>query len=252
MIRFLVVFFSILALMIFCAGNLIKRDKPAQAGSEGYPLTQVGGQSEQQIGSQVGQIIQSQKQVNSSSIQKAMTQYNKLSAEEARVILHKGTERPDGWGYKGEYTKTDAQGLYCCRQCNSPLYTSEHKFQSDCGWPAFDDEIKDSVRREADADGRRVEILCENCGGHLGHVFKGEGLTAKNVRHCVNSVSMKFYAKGTEPPKKIVLGEKKAEQKSVEKMKAEQMPKSQVPATQLPGEPKPTEQTPTVQESDLP
>lgn len=226
MIRFLAVFFSILALLIFGAATLIKRDKPSQADAEGYALTQVGGQSGQIIGQPV-------EATNSSTSQKAMNQYNKLTAEEARVILHKGTERPDGWGYKGEYTKTDAQGLYCCRQCNAPLYTSEHKFQSHCGWPAFDDEIKGSIRRDADADGRRVEILCENCGGHLGHVFKGEGLTKKNVRHCVNSVSMKFYAKGTEPPKKVVLGEKKAEQKTVEQKTSVQMP-----AAQLPGESK--------------
>ena len=113
-----------------------------------------------------------------------MTQYNKLTAEEARVILHKGTEMRDGYGgYQGEYTKTDAPGLYVCRQCNSPLYASGHKFQSGCGWPAFDDEIEGAVRREVDADGSRTEILCENCGGHLGHVFKGERLTDKNIWH---------------------------------------------------------------------
>ena len=180
MFRFLAIFFSILALLIFAAANMIKRDKPA-SGQQPFSPTN------------------------------SMTQYNELTAEEARVIIHKGTERPDRWGYKGEYTETDAAGLYVCRQCNSPLYTSEHKFQSSCGWPAFDDEIDGAVRREVDADGSRTEILCENCGGHLGHVFEGEGLTDKNIRHCVNSVSMKFYAKGTEPPKTIVADEKQAE-----------------------------------------
>ena len=183
MFRFLALFFGILALLIFAAVTLVSDAKPSAEAIE-------------------AQNRNNQSELNLS--QTTMTQYNKLSPEEARVIIDKGTERPDGFGYKGEYTKTDAEGLYVCRQCNAPLYTSEHKFLSSCGWPAFDDEIEGAVRRETDADGRRVEILCENCDGHLGHVFEGEHLTSKNTRHCVNSVSMKFYAKGTEPPEKIV------------------------------------------------
>ena len=116
--------------------------------------------------------------------------YNQLNAEEQYVILHKGTEAP----FVGEYTDNRTQGIYCCKQCNSPLYRSEHKFPSHCGWPSFDDEIQDAVRREPDADGRRVEIVCANCDGHLGHVFEGEGFTDKNIRHCVNSISMLFVA----------------------------------------------------------
>ena len=115
--------------------------------------------------------------------------WNNLTPEEARVIEHKGTEAP----FVGEYTNNKTEGTYVCRRCETPLYKSGDKFESNCGWPSFDDEIlPGTVRRVPDADGRRVEIVCNNCEGHLGHVFEGERFTAKNTRHCVNSISMKF------------------------------------------------------------
>lgn len=116
---------------------------------------------------------------------------NNLTDAEKRIIIDKGTEAP----FTGELLDEHRDGVFVCRQCDKPLYRSDDKFDAHCGWPSFDDEIPGAVTRTLDSDGQRTEINCANCGGHLGHVFEGEYLTDKNVRHCVNSVSMKFISR---------------------------------------------------------
>ena len=114
--------------------------------------------------------------------------FNELTPEETRVIVHRGTEAP----YTGRFYRHKDDGTYVCRRCETPLYRSADKFDSGCGWPSFDDEVPGAVERRPDPDGRQVEIVCASCGGHLGHVFDGERFTPKDVRHCVNSVSLDF------------------------------------------------------------
>lgn len=114
--------------------------------------------------------------------------FNSLTPEEERVIVHKGTEAP----FVGEYDNFFVEGIYACRRCSTPLYVSNNKFHSGCGWPSFDQEILGAVKRIPDTDGMRTEIVCTTCDAHLGHVFTGEHMTPKNTRHCVNSLSLRF------------------------------------------------------------
>lgn len=124
---------------------------------------------------------------NNTKTQQKM-KFNQLTPEEERVIVYKATEIP----YTSEYLNNREEGTYVCKRCNAPLYRSSDKFDSHCGWPSFDDEIEGAVKRILDADGQRTEIVCANCGAHLGHVFLNEGFTQKQTRHCVNSISLKF------------------------------------------------------------
>ena len=117
--------------------------------------------------------------------------YNNLTEDEKYIIEQKGTE----YRFSGIYNDFYEEGVYLCIKCNTPLYKSEDKFKSSCGWPSFDDEIVGAIKKVPDADGRRVEIVCQKCGGHLGHIFEGEGFTSKNIRHCVNSLSLNFKSK---------------------------------------------------------
>jgi len=125
--------------------------------------------------------------------------FNKLSPEEKDIIEYKGTEEP----YTGEYDNFYEKGVFICRKCNAPLFSSKAKFDASCGWPSFDENFPNAVNQLPDPDGQRVEIECANCRAHLGHVFKGEHLTDKDTRHCVNSLSIRFIPKGHKTPEVI-------------------------------------------------
>jgi peptide-methionine (R)-S-oxide reductase len=197
---------------------------PPKEGSQGKKeeastnKTLTSGGTNDSIQSKTEQDSSERKSSKSSSKKMTGPQYNKLSFEEQRVILYKGTERP----FSSKFTDYKVEGTYLCRRCNAPLYKSDDKFHSGCGWPSFDQEIKGAVLRQLESDGTgRIEIVCKNCGGHLGHVFEGEGFTAKNTRHCVNGVSMKFVAKDQPMPEVVRSDEKGNQEVSEESKKAD-------------------------------
>ncbi len=128
--------------------------------------------------------------------------FNELTSKEERVIINKGTEAP----FTGEFYKHQETGTYMCKRCDTPLFKSDDKFDSNCGWPSFDDEIEGAVKQVPDADGVRTEITCADCGAHLGHIFQGENYTEKNVRYCVNSISLNFIPKESKMEKAIFAG----------------------------------------------
>lgn len=125
--------------------------------------------------------------------------YNRLTTEEKRIIEDKGTEVP----FSGEYDNFFQDGTFICRRCNAPLFSSRSKFDAGCGWPSFDENFPNALKRLSDPDRIRTEIQCTSCGAHLGHVFEGEQLTVKNTRHCVNSRSIRFVPKGEKLPETI-------------------------------------------------
>jgi len=162
----------------------------------------------------------SKKSSNLSKSKKMSDPFNKLTPDEAYVLLKKGTEAREMG-----YTHTKSAGTYICKRCNAPLYNSTDKFESHCGWPSFDDEIKGAVKHQLETDGsKRIEIVCKNCGGHLGHVFDGEGYTAKNTRHCVNSISMKLIAEGKKLPDVIKANKDGDSAKAAEKKASVETP----------------------------
>jgi methionine-R-sulfoxide reductase len=177
-------------------------EKAGESGSAGQEVDRQDEKSETSTDSAAKRSTTKDKDLSEMTIEEIRSyqpKYNRLNQLESYVILNKGTER----AFTGRYTNTKIEGTYICRHCNLPLYHSTDKFESNCGWPSFDDEIEGAVTRVLDADGFRIEILCANCGGHLGHVFEGERYTEKNTRHCVNSVSMRLIRKGQKMPEVI-------------------------------------------------
>lgn len=194
------------SLVISCSSLLWSRaDEPVQSTSTGNPAPEgsgkvLGGKQHLSHDEQIAAWLKAKPvAANPKAKLKHSPLLNSLTRFESQVLNGKGTER----AFTGEYWNHKSDGTYICRRCNAPLYRSHDKFESDCGWPSFDDEIPGLVTRYPDKDGLRVEIVCTNCGGHLGHVFTGERFTRKNTRHCVNSISIKFIPKDVPLPEVV-------------------------------------------------
>ena len=218
----------VLGLIAVCGSTLLFAGQPPKGDAEGNKPTAGSGSQEKDEGGSKSE-TESKKSPKGKGIVKKVDipTYNKLNRAEEEVLLRKGTEPP----FRGKYTDLEDEGTYVCKRCNAALYNSKDKFHSGCGWPSFDDEIKGAVKQQLETDGTgRIEIVCNNCKGHLGHVFQGERLTSKNTRHCVNSISMVFIPKGKEIPK-VIKPKAKADADDASNLPGEQSGSDKQPGT---------------------
>jgi peptide-methionine (R)-S-oxide reductase len=193
----------VLGLIAACGSTLLFAGQPPKGDAEGSKPTAGSDSQKKDEGGSKSETESTKSSTDKGTAKKVdITSYNELTKDEEYVLLKKGTEP----AFRGKYTDLEKEGTYICKRCNSRLYNSKDKFHSGCGWPSFDSEIKGAVTRKLETDGTgRIEIVCTNCKGHLGHVFEGERLTSKNTRHCVNSISMVFVPKAEEIPPVINL-----------------------------------------------
>ncbi|MCE3016832.1 MAG: methionine-R-sulfoxide reductase [Pirellula sp.] len=218
----------VLGLIAVCGTTLLFAGQPPKGDAENNKPAAGSGNQEKDEGGTKSETGSTKSPKDKGTAKKVdITSYNQLTREEEYVLLKKGTEP----AFRGKYTDLEAEGTYICKRCNARLYNSKDKFHSGCGWPSFDDEIKGAVKQQLETDGTgRIEIVCNNCKGHLGHVFQGERLTSKNTRHCVNSISMVFIPKGKEIPK-VIKPKAKADVDDSSNLPGEQIGSDKQPGT---------------------